>query len=450
MKILFSNVKLLPEGGCDPRKDYFVAVADEHIAEIADTRPAGEFDREVDGRGMLLCPGLYNAHCHSPMTLFRGYGEDLPLDRWLRERIFPAEDLLTPERVRAGAMLAIAEMVRGGIVSFTDMYFFTDTIAECVIETGVKANIGRAVMAFDPDVDMRNDVRMREAAALAEAYHGAAGGRVRVDMAIHAEYTNNQKSAAYVAEYARARGLGIQLHLSETEKEHQECIARHGRTPAEFFDALGVFDVPVTAAHCVWVSDGDIELMAARGVTAVHNPSSNLKLGSGVMPLRKLLDAGVNVALGTDGAASNNTLDLFKELHLAAILHKGVNRRPEGTRAAEIWRMATRNGALSQGRPDCGTLEVGARADLILVDLESLNNLPAYDFYGTLVYSAGGADVALTMADGRILYERGEYKTLDVEFVKYEFGRVMARYFDGTENPPAVLCLPADKRQVRL
>ncbi|NLK39573.1 MAG: amidohydrolase [Clostridiales bacterium] len=425
--------------------EYYVTVTDKTVTEISERRPQGQFDRQIEGRGKLLAAGLYNAHCHSPMTLFRGYGEDLPLDRWLSERIFPAEELLTDESVRAGSMLAIAEMLKNGIVSFTDMYSLCEATAYCVIESGIKANIGRAILSFNPDVDMSVDARMRELIALADAYHGAADGRVRIDMAIHAEYTNNAKSVAYVAEYAAKGGYGIQLHLSETEKEHNECIARHNMTPARFFHSLGVFDSPVSAAHCVWVSDEDIALMAECGVTAVHNPSSNLKLGSGVMPLRKMLDSGVNVALGTDGAASNNTLDIFKEMHLAAILHKGISRQPGITKAPEIWRLATENGAISQQRPDSGTLRVGGIADLILIDLEALNNLPSYDFYSTLVYSAGASDVVLTMVDGRILYEKGEFKTIDIEKVKYNFGKIMARYYDGMDNPPAVLTF-SDKK----
>ncbi len=429
MKTLLKNIRI-PAAygfGTDPID---LAVDGAYIAAIGRDLPPGAFDHVTDGRGDLLLPGLVNTHCHAAMTLFRGYGEDLSLSRWLNEKIFPAEDRLTSESVYWGSMLAIAEMIRAGITSFSDMYFFCPETARAVLESGIKANLSRSLVSFADGIRLSEDERFREAVALADEFHGAGEGRVKIDFSIHAEYTNRPDYCAAVGEYAAARGLGMQLHLSETEDEHQACIARHGKTPAAFFADLGVFAAPTTAAHCVWVSDADIGILRTHRVTAAHNPTSNLKLGSGVMPLRRLLDGGVNVALGTDGAASNNTLDILRELRLCAILHKGVNRRADITTAAEMLPLATENGARAQGRSDCGRIAVGARADLILLDLSAPHNMPVYDLDATVAYSAESSDVRMTMVDGRILYADGAYTSIDIERLRREAGRVIAHYFD--------------------
>lgn len=433
MKLLFKNARLFPKTPSqedDGNTQWCVVVTDSTITYIGQDVPQDTFDRTVDCKGNLLMPAFYNAHCHAAMTLFRGYGEDLPLRRWLDEKILPAEEKLNFRRVYYGAKLAIAEMIKNGVVSFSDMYMFQDATAEAVLETGVKANLSRSIVSFDPSIKREEDARFAESVRLVEQYHGAADGRLKIDMSLHAEYSNVDACCRYVAEYAAENGLGMQLHLSETEKEHLECIERHGMTPTAYFASLGVLDVPTTAAHCVWVTDEDIDILKQKGVSPAHNPVSNLKLGSGVMPLRKMLDAGLNVTLGTDGVASNNALSILRELQTAAILHKGVHRDPENIRAAELIALATRNGALSQGRKDCGTVEVGARADLILIDLNAVNNIPCYDLATTLAYSADHSNVLLTMCDGRILWENGEYTSIDIECLLFEARGVIRHYFD--------------------
>ena len=429
MKTIIKNVTLLPEYGFGERKVH-VTVEDRRICEINTDLPQEQACQVIDGAGNLLIPGFYNIHCHAAMTLFRGYGEDLPLDRWLNERIFPAEERLTYKSVYTAAKLAIAEMLRGGIVSFSDMYMFEDAVAEAVAEYGIKANLSRSIVSFDPEIDIKSDSRFRETTDLIRSYHGFDDGRIRVDLSLHAEYTNVPRACRDLAAYARENGFGMQVHLSETEKEHIECIARHGKTPTAFFLDTGVLDVPVTAAHCVWVSDEDIAILAEKGVSVAHNPVSNLKLGSGVMPLRKMLDGGVNVGLGTDGVASNNRLDLLREMQTAAILHKGVSRDPAITVAREMLPLATLNGARAQGRTDCGRIEVGNLADLVLIDRNSLHNMPSYDDYAMLTYSTDRSDVLLTMVDGRILYRNGEYTHIDEERLRFEAREVFAHYFD--------------------
>ncbi|MBR2019982.1 MAG: amidohydrolase [Clostridia bacterium] len=431
MKTLLKNATLLPEYGFESRP-VSVLVEDRRIVSITET-PLLETEgitETVDCKGNLLIPAFYNIHCHAAMTLFRGYGEDLPLQRWLEERIFPAEEKLTHRSVLVATRLAVAEMLRNGIASFSDMYMFEDAVAEAVLETGIKANLSRSFVSFDPTMDIQKDSRFAEFLSLANQYRNADDGRIAVDLSLHAEYTNVPRVCRDVAEYAKTNGYGIQLHLSETEKEHLECIGRHGKTPTEFFASHGVLDVPVTAAHCVWASEGDIALLAEKGVSVAHNPVSNLKLGSGVMPLRKMLDAGVNVGLGTDGVASNNRLDLLREMQTAAILHKGVSRDPAITVAADMLSLATRNGALAQGREDSGEVREGFRADLVLIDRSSLHNMPSYDDYAMLAYSADRSDVLFTMVDGRILYRNGAYTSIDEERLRFESREVFAHYFD--------------------
>ena len=429
MKTIIKNVTLLPEYGFQSQS-VNVTVEDRRIVSVSAEIPETVGANVIEGNGNLLIPGFYNIHCHAAMTLFRGYGEDLPLDRWLNERIFPAEDRLTAKSVNIATKLAIAEMLRGGIVSFSDMYMFEDSVAEAVAEYGIKANLSRSIVSFDPEIDILADSRFAETLDLIRGYHGYDDGRIRADLSIHAEYTNVPRACRDLADYAKEHGLGMQIHLSETEKEHRECIGRHGMTPTEFFLSVGVLDVPTTAAHCVWVEDRDLDIFKEKCVSVAHNPVSNLKLGSGVMPLRKMLDRGINVGLGTDGVASNNRLDLLREMQTAAIMHKGVSRDPAITVADEMLPLATVNGACAQGREDCGRIEVGNRADLVLIDRNSLHNMPSYDDYAMLAYSAERSDVRLTMVDGRILYQNGEYTSIDEERLRYEAREVFAHYFD--------------------
>ena len=431
MTILIKNIKL-PETYGFGTDSVTVEVRDRVFGAVGRMAPMAEdaYDQVIDGKGNLLIPGLYNTHCHAAMTIFRGYGEDLPLDRWLNEKIFPAEDKLTSESVRVGTELAIAEMLANGIVSFSDMYMFEDIVAEAALSTGIKANLSRSIVSFT-DEDPAKDFRVAESLRLVSDYHGADDGRLRVDMSLHAEYTNTERMTRYVAELAKEKGLGVQVHVSETEKEHLEAMARRGgKTPTEFFCDCGLFDVPTTAAHCVWASENDMRIFAEKGVSVAHNPVSNLKLGSGVMPLRKMLDMGVNVTLGTDGAASNNNLDILKEMQYAVLLAKGISRRPESVVAGEMLPLATGNAARAQRRQLCGKIETGYRADAVLVALDTVNNIPSYGYETTLLYSARSSDVRMTMVDGRILYQNGQYKTIDIEKLKYKAKDVIKHYFD--------------------
>ena len=428
--LLFKNATALLGGG--KYLTHAVVTTDcGKISYIGDKIPEnnGKY-RVIDCRSGLLMPGFYNIHCHSPMTLFRGIGEDLPLQRWLNEKIYPAEDRLTPESVYTGTKLAAAEMIRGGVVSFSDMYFFCEETAKAVLETGMKANIGRCLVSFDENDTVAGNERFEDAVKLRENCQNAGDGHIKVDMSVHAEYTNKEKFLREVADYTNENDLGMQVHVSETELEHKECIERHGMTPVEFLARTGILTNRATAAHCVWVTDNDMALLSQLGVTVAHNPVSNLKLASGVAPVEKLISAGINVGLGTDGAASNNRLSVIRELQTAALIHKGVTRRADVIDTWRFFDMATENGAKAQGRDDCGKLEIGKKADICLIDIDELNNIPMFDPYSALAFSVDPKDVRMTVCDGRVLYEDGEYKTIDVEKLRHEAKYTIEHYFD--------------------
>lgn len=415
MKYLFKNARIYaPDTVIE---NGYLATDGALITYVGTARPLGTFDAEKDVSGKLLMPGLVNCHTHTPMTLLRGVGTDLPLQTWLFDNVFPIEGRLTPEMMKAGTELALLEMISTGTVSFTDMYFYPDVMVESILQSGMKANISQHVQSFDAAGKYADNAQARTMEHLVENYHGAGDGRILVDACLHAEYTNfSDEVARSVAEYAKAHGLHTHVHLSETASEHEECKARHGGlTPAGWCEEVGIFDVPCTAAHCVWVSPEDREIFRRRGVSVAHNPTSNMKLGSGFAPIPEFLNEDINVTLGTDGAASNNNLNLFEEMHLAAIIHDGHRCDPAIVTARQVVDMATRNGARAQGRPDCGILAPGKRADVIAIDLERPHLIPDLDTAGLLTYAVQGSDVVMTMADGQLLYENGEFKTLDKE-----------------------------------
>lgn len=420
--MLFADITVLNENfQIEPHK--YVGVQGDTVAYIGDCKPEQDFGEIYDGHDRLLMSGFVNAHSHSPMTLMRGYAENLPLQRWLEERVFPFEDRMQGEDAYYSSSLAIAEMLETGTTSFSDMYFFSENVLKAVGDSGIKCNFGRAITSF-ADCDVMEEARFLESLALVKNYQNAFGGRVKIDMSLHAEYTNRRTVIEQVGRYAAANGLRMHIHLSETEKEHEECKQRHGGlTPTELFAACGVFDAPTLAAHCVWVTDSDMNILKEKGVTVVTNPASNLKLGSGICNVQRLLERGVNVALGTDSVASNNNLDMFKEMYLCALLPKGFHRRPDIVSERDVLKIATVNGAAAQGREDCGRIAVGCKADLIAVDLDTVHMCPQNDTVNNLVYAASGEDVRLTMVDGKVLYRDGEFLTLDIEKIKFEVAK---------------------------
>ena len=412
--MLFKNITILNEN-LDVEKEQYVFVRGDRIEYIGDKPPAEVCGREYDGKGKLLMSGFYNAHAHSPMTLMRGYGENMALQDWLTKKIFPFEDKLDSNAVYWGTMLAMAESLRYGIVSTSDMYYFCEDMAEAVAECGAKSNISRSItniMGEDP----QSLISMKENKEFYEKYNNTAEGRIKVDMSLHGEYTSNPETAKALAECARAAGdVIMHVHLSETKLEHEECKQRHGLTPAEYMEKMGLFDVPALAAHCVYAEDEDLDIFRAKGVTVATNPVSNMKLASGVCNASKVIEKGVNLAIGTDSVASNNSLDFIEEMKTLAIGNKVFFKDPTLLTPKEALRAATAGGAAAQGRYDCGALKEGNKADLIVLDISGPNMHPVHNLINNLVYSGCSGDIVMTISDGKVLYENGEYTTIDIE-----------------------------------
>ncbi|MCQ2485075.1 MAG: amidohydrolase [Clostridia bacterium] len=422
MKTLFKNCDVLLRDGDRffVQENSYIGIDNDRIDYIGTEIPKADYDYKKDMAGKLVMPGLINCHNHCPMVLLRGIGSDLPLDKWLFGTVFPIEDKLNAEHISAGSYLAIMEMLRGGTVSFSDMYFEPHTTIEAVAKSGMRANITRPVQSFDPNEMPEDSYRIKESLELFDKYNNTFDGRVLVDFCIHAEYTVTERIAKAYIDMCNERNGLLHIHLSETEKEHRECKEKYGKTPAKWFDDMGAFDSRAFLAHCVEVEDSDLEIFKSKNVSVVHNPTSNMKLGSGFARIPKMLDMGINVALGTDGAASNNNLDMFEEMHLASVIHNGYLKDATVMNADTVIKMATVNGAKLQGRADCGEIKVGNKADMIAIDLNAPHLYPALDKKALITYAAQSSDVCMTMVDGKVLYENGEYKTIDAEKVYYD------------------------------
>ncbi len=437
MDTLFSNVTVVTmDEELRVLFSAFVGVTDGKISYLSKEAPTEQPKQIINGEGMVLMPGLINCHTHLPMSPLRGYADDVDLATWLNDYIFPREDRLDGRCVKAATLLSIAECLRFGTTSVSDMYYFCDEVAQAVAESGIKANISRAITYFGDDFDFEKDSRCQELVALKEKWHGYDNSRIRIEAAIHGEYTSNHQVWEQVSDYARAEGLRMHVHLSETKAEHEGAKERHGLTPAQVLDCHRVFDVPAIAAHCVWVEDEDMQLLAKRGVTAVHNPCSNLKLASGCARVQDMVKAGMNVALGTDSNASNNTLDMFEEIRAATYMAKGASLNPEALPAQAALLMATVCGARAQGRQEeCGMIKVGLDADLILLDFTQPHLMPCHNVMSHLAYCVNGHDVVMTMVRGKILYSAGKYHTIDLNAVVKEFADyVMPKMFGREEE----------------
>lgn len=411
--MLFKDITVLDDQ-FQIKEHMYVGIVDDKITYISNESPKGDFGRIYNGKGKLLMSGFVNTHAHSPMSLLRGYGENMALQDWLNKRIFPFEDKLTSEAVYWGTLLAMAESIRYGIVSTTDMYYFSEDMIRAIAESGTKNNISRSVTCFT-DEDLWDLQSGKEMKYIYENYHNSFDGRVKVDMSIHAEYTSNPKIVKQMAEYTKEIGANMHVHLSETKQEHEECKQRHGKTPAAYFNSLGLFDTPTTAAHCVWLEPEDYPILKSKGVTVACNPVSNMKLASGICNVPELFRQGINVSLGTDSVSSNNNLNMIEEMKFFATASKVKLLDPTAVTPAQALKAATISGAKAQGRTDCGLFKEGYKADLVVLDIRGPHMYPVHDMVNNIVYSASGSDVVMTMVDGKVLYENGEYLTIDVE-----------------------------------
>ena len=422
MDTLFTNITAVTmDEAMQVLFDCYIGITDGKISYISKKAPEEKPQQIINGTGMVLMPGLINCHTHIVMSLLRGYADDHTLSDWLENYIFPREDRYDSRAAKAAAKLSIAELLRFGVTSFSDMYDYCDEIAEAVAETGIKANIGRGTTLWTEDFDFETHKGCRELCALKEKWDGYDSGRIKVDAGIHGEYTSSYPLWDAVSEYAVNEKLGMHIHLSETKAEHEACKEKYGLTPAQLLDCHHVFDAPAIAAHCVWLEDDDMRLLAKRKVTAVHCPVSNLKLASGCADVTAMVKAGMNVALGTDGVASNNNLDLFEEIKATALMAKGKSGDPTAMPAQAPLMMATVCGAKAQRREkECGMIKLGMDADLIMLDFTQPHLMPCHNVISQLVYSASGHDVIMTMVRGKILYAAGKYTTIDLDAIVRE------------------------------
>lgn len=424
MSILFTNAKIVAtkNGEFEILNDAFLGVDGSKIDYIGTQRPQKTYTTEKNMYNKLLMPGLANCHGHTAMNLLRGIGSDLNLMDWLH-LIWPIEDKMRDEDFVYGMEMSILEMLACGTTSFCDMYMRPIITQKCIEESGMKANLTRAMIGGDNSTDYKSFPNRLESLEVYKNFNGAFDDRLHIDWCVHAEYTIADKIAENWSNEIQQIGGRLHIHLAETKSEQEQCIQRRGKTPTQWFNDLGFFNIPCYAAHCVWVTDNDIAIMKEKGVSPVHNPSSNLKLGSGFAPIPKMLERGLNVALGTDGSASNNNVNMFEEMHLASIIHNGLSGDPTLMPPSQVIKMATINGAELQGRPDTGSLEVGKKADIIALNLDAPHLVPDYDTLALITYSAQGSDVCMTMVDGKILYENGQYLTMDKERIFYDFKR---------------------------
>lgn len=425
MDILIKDCLVLPmdggggkkyfEGSIGVRKGRIAFVAEKPEARAAEEAFRAEAPggvREIDGRGRLAMPGMINIHGHVSMTLMRGFADDIPLMSWLNDHVWPFEAKITGDDIRAGAELGIAEMLLGGTTTFVDMYWQQMDVAEAVKKSGIRA------MLSPTFTDTRWDDFTRDFRDTYEAYGNGRHPRISVQIAPHSVYSCSREHLLEARCLADKYGLRMTTHVSETLDEQRTIRERHGKTPTEYLEELGMLDERMLAVHCVHVSDGDIELMHRRGVSAAYNPHSNMKISSGIAPVTRMFDTGLNVGIGTDGSSSNNDLDMWEEMRTGTFLQKVATSDPLVIPAYQALEMATVNGAKAIGMGDrLGQLKAGMLADIVLIDTGKPHLYPRHDMVANLVYCAKCSDVDTVIVDGKVVVESGRLLTLDVASV---------------------------------
>ncbi len=406
--ILIKNTTII---GSDIKKSSLLVESDK-ITVIDDNLKNIDADVVINGEGKVLIPGLVNTHTHLSMTLLRGYADDYPLDTWLNDYIFPVEGKLEGEHVYAGALLACVEMIKSGTTAFNDMYFFMDQVAKAVEESGMRGVISHGMLDFGDEE--KRKAEFKESLRIIEKCHNTADGRIKVALGPHAPYTCSTDLLNWVRKKADELKVPIHIHVSETEFEVQQIQETYGARPFEYLDKIGFLKEDVLAAHAVWLSESEIDIIKDKEVKLSHNPVSNMKLASGTSPVAKMMEKGVNLSLGTDGAASNNNLDMLEEMKIAALQQKVANLDPTVLKAGEVFKMATRGGATALGiEQETGTIDVGKKADIVLVDMRAPHLTPFRHPVSHLVYSAKGADVDTVICNGQILMQEKELLVLD-------------------------------------
>ena len=412
--LLIQGCLILPLTNRDIIEDGYIAIKNGEIFSLGKRVSADNIiaEKVIDGRGKVAMPGLINCHTHVAMTLLRGIAEDKPLENWLKEAIWPLEARLTPEDIHAGALLGCLEMIKSGTTCFADMYFHEEAVARAVEKSGLRASLAEGII--EAGNSLLGEKMLKASENFARNFNGYAGGRVTAMIGPHAAYSCSPALLLKVKEVAASLNLGIHIHLAESHELFKDFEKIYGCSETQFLDKLSLFKLHTLAAHCISISEDDARILASGRVNAVYVPVANMKLGLGAARARALMDLGVNVALGTDGPASNNVLDMFETMKVGALLQKCIYRNPEALSAYEVVRMATINGAKALGlERSIGSLEMGKRADIILIDLSKPHLKPLHDIYACLVYSARGSDVDTVIVDGKILMENRKVETLN-------------------------------------
>jgi 5-methylthioadenosine/S-adenosylhomocysteine deaminase len=427
MAILIRDCTAITMGDPLVRRGVSIAIEDGKISKISENPQDFEgthFDTVLDGKNKLVLPGFVNAHTHLAMVLLRGYSDDRNLQEWLEQEIWPAERKLTEDDVYWASLLGIAEMIRSGTTTFCDMYFFMDAVAQAVKESGLRAVLSYGIIAPQPGEKAHKELSVTE--KFLRAWHNSAEGRIRVAVGPHAPYTCCDEVWRDARALALKYNTIIHTHLQETLAEVNESFRLYQKSPTERLEALGVFEAPTVAAHGVHLRDSDVAILVRRGVGLAHCPTSNLKLGSGIAPVKRYKQMGLRVGIGTDGAASNNNLDMLEELRLAALLAKRDD--PTALPAAEALQMATRAGAQMLGLEGVGHLAEGAEADIILIDMSGAHWQPGHNPVSDLVYAAQASDVETVLVAGRIVMKEKEILTFDEERAKANVRALSAKY----------------------
>ncbi|MFZ5354451.1 MAG: amidohydrolase [Bacillota bacterium] len=420
MSILLKNAQAITMNKANEViKDCCIGIDGDRIVYMGSYRQGLEdaYSRVIDCKNRTVMPGFVNAHNHAAMTIFRNYADDMKLMEWLFQKIFPLEDKLTGETVYTATFLAIAEMLRSGTTTFSDMYFFMEEVAEAAGIAGMRAVLARGLHGEMPD---DTDYRFCENLELYRKYNKSFDDRIRVMFGPHAIFTCTIPYIRMVYDKAKELGTSIHIHVAETKEEVRDCMAKHGVTPVRLLYDAGLLDSTVLLAHCVNLTEEDISMLAEKRVNVIHNPGSNMKLASGIAPVVKLLDKGVNVCLGTDGASSNNNLDMLEEIRMATYLQKVYMDDPTALPVDTVLSMATVYGAKALGLHDTGSLEAGKKADIIIINTDKPQYYPKYNIKSAIVYSGYSADVETVIVNGKVLMEKSVILTFDEEKVMYE------------------------------
>jgi 5-methylthioadenosine/S-adenosylhomocysteine deaminase len=426
MSILLKNIKSIYSPATDLSKYNHIVIKGNKITDILKelNNIESDFDKVIDCSDKVALPGLINTHTHSSMSLLRGYADDYRLDKWLNDKIWPAEAKLTSEDIYWGAMLAVVEMIKTGTTVFNDMYFQMDKVAEVVQKAGIRAVLSEGLIEDNDGIEgLENSVEF------ALRWQGKAEGRIKTCLGPHSPYTCSADYLEKIRDKALKNDLLIHIHISETADETDFMNDKYGLTSVELFDQIDLFEAKVIAPHCVHLNDNDIDILAQKDVGVAYNPASNMKLSSGIAPIRKFIDKGINVSYGTDGAASNNNLDLIEEARLGSYLQKVATGNPTVLPIEKTLEMLTTNGAQTLGINKLGKLEEGYLADIILIDIKNIpHQYPSYNYLSNILYAGSGRDVDTVIVNGEVIMEDRVLTKIDEKEVYKKIENLTQKY----------------------